>query len=344
MSNGYEPPKWAGKPPSGYHLDVTKDGKLFTKLPIDEKSYYTFGRNLEQTDFCIDHQSCSRVHAALVYHKHLKLFYLTDLNSTHGSHIGNVRLEPNQPTPLQIDASFHFGASTRIYTLREKPKQVKSELLIEEDANASLPETEFELDKLTQNNTINNRTISMLGIDKDGEIIKPATAMKRKSVSFNEEEDVINPEDVDPTVGRFRNLVSSTIVIPNQPNKRARLDSGVSISQTSFSFLPRINPAPSIVSSSSSSSASSAPSSSYSNNFLTAKSLGIHLPSPAPEPTTAESTSIAVDEHLESSSSEAATLYDDEVMASLSEDKSPKKKYAKEAWPGMHSGTPLTNF
>ncbi|XP_017487230.1 PREDICTED: nuclear inhibitor of protein phosphatase 1-like [Rhagoletis zephyria] len=298
MSNGYEPPKWAGKPPSGYHLDVTKDGKLFTKLPIDEKSYYTFGRNLEQTDFCIDHQSCSRVHAALVYHKHLKLFYLTDLNSTHGSHIGNVRLEPNQPTPLQIDASFHFGASTRIYTLREKPKQVKSELLLEEDANASLPETEFELDKLTQNNTINNRTISMLGIDKDGEIIKPATAMKRKSVSFNEEEDVINPEDVDPTVGRFRNLVSSTIVIPNQPN----------------------------------------------NNFLTAKSLGIHLPSPAPEPTTAESTSIAVDEHHESSSSEAATLYDDEVMASLSEDKSPKKKYAKEAWPGMHSGTPLTNF
>lgn len=127
-------------------------------------------------------------------------------------------------------------------------------------------------------------------------------------------------------------------------SKRARLDSGVSISQTSFSFLPRINPAPSIVSSSSSSSVSSAPSSSYSNNFLTAKSLGIHLPSPAPEPTTAESTSIAVDEHLESSSSEAATLYDDEVMASLSEDKSPKKKYAKEAWPGMHSGTPLTNF
>lgn len=56
----------------------------------------------------------------------------------------------------------------------------------------------------------------MLGISKDGEIIKPATAMKRKSVSFNEEEDVINPEDVDPTVGRFRNLVSSTIVIPTR--------------------------------------------------------------------------------------------------------------------------------
>lgn len=72
-------------------------------------------------------------------------FYSIHL-SAHGSHIGNVRLEPNQPTPLQIDASFHFGASTRIYTLREKPKQVKSELLLEEDANASLPETEFELD------------------------------------------------------------------------------------------------------------------------------------------------------------------------------------------------------
>ena len=37
---------------------------------------------------------------------------------------------------------------------------------------------------------------------------------KRKigSVSFNDEEEIINPEDVDPSVGRFRNLVQSTVI------------------------------------------------------------------------------------------------------------------------------------
>ena len=55
----------------------------------------------------------------------------------------------------------------------------------------------------------------MLGITMEGgEVMKPATAMKRKSVSFNEEEDVINPEDVDPSVGKCRTMIQSTIVIP----------------------------------------------------------------------------------------------------------------------------------
>merc|ERR1711988_2059454 len=48
-----------------------KDGKLIQKLMIDEKRCYLFGRNSQLNDFTIDHNSCSRVHAALVYHKHL---------------------------------------------------------------------------------------------------------------------------------------------------------------------------------------------------------------------------------------------------------------------------------
>ena len=57
----------------------------------------------------------------------------------------------------------------------------------------------------------------MLGIATEGDMVKPATAMKRKSVTFNEEEDVINPEDVDPTVGKFRNMVTTTIIEPRNP-------------------------------------------------------------------------------------------------------------------------------
>lgn len=61
------------------------------KLIIDEKKFYLFGRNPDWCDFTIDHQSCSRVHAALVYHKHLKRVFLIDLNSS-----------KTLPTPLLV--------------------------------------------------------------------------------------------------------------------------------------------------------------------------------------------------------------------------------------------------
>ena len=71
-----------------------------------------------------------------------------------------------------------------------------------------LPETETELDNLTEFNTATNRRITMLGIPDD----KRKGKQRRIRITFNEEEDVINPEDVDPSVGRFRNMVESTII------------------------------------------------------------------------------------------------------------------------------------
>lgn len=157
MANHYEIPAWAGKAPTGHHLDVTKDDKLIQKLMIDEKKCYLFGRNKQLNDFCIDHASCSRVHAALVYHKHLNISYLVDLGSSeylmnlfsfsnlwlvfgseigwwaiferncvyilnsvsaHGTFIGTLRLEAHKPTQLQINSTFHFGASTRWVGIR----------------------------------------------------------------------------------------------------------------------------------------------------------------------------------------------------------------------------------
>lgn len=49
---------------------------------VDEKRCYLFGRNQQMNDFCIDHASCSRVHSALVYHKHLDRAFLVDLGSS----------------------------------------------------------------------------------------------------------------------------------------------------------------------------------------------------------------------------------------------------------------------
>lgn len=112
---------------------------------IDDKKCYLFGRNPHMNDFCIDHGSCSRVHAALIYHKHLSISYLVDLGSSelvvtfsppiihgrsinrnpfisaHGTFIGNLRIDGHKPTQLHVNSTFHFGASTRYYVLRERP-------------------------------------------------------------------------------------------------------------------------------------------------------------------------------------------------------------------------------
>jgi len=93
---------------------------------------------------------------------------------------------------------------------------------------AALPESEAELDNLTEFNTAHNKLIAQLvdisaaskNIPTSGLLGPVLVKKKKKMVSFCDEEDVINPEDVDPSVGRFRNMIQTTIVIPNK-KKRA---------------------------------------------------------------------------------------------------------------------------
>ncbi|VDN49569.1 unnamed protein product [Dibothriocephalus latus] len=76
-----------------------------------------------------------------------------------------------------------------------------------------LPRDEEELDNLTQFNTAHNRRITSIA---ELPPPKPLRSQRRMhSVHFNDIEEVINPEDVDPSVGRFRNLVQETFI----PNK-----------------------------------------------------------------------------------------------------------------------------
>ncbi|XP_030645287.1 nuclear inhibitor of protein phosphatase 1 [Chanos chanos] len=225
----FECPSWAGKPPPGLHLDVVKGDKLIEKLIIDEKKFYLFGRNPDHCDFTIDHQSCSRVHAALVYHRHLKRVFLIDLNSTHGTFLGRIRLEPHKPQQVPIDSTMSFGASTRVYTLREKPQSQPSALVGEnkgtEDEELKgllgLPEEETELENLTEFNTAHNKRISTLTIEEGNlDIQRPKRKRRSSRVSFSEEEEIINPEDIDPSVGRFRNMVQTAVV----PLKKKKME------------------------------------------------------------------------------------------------------------------------
>ncbi|CAK1543620.1 unnamed protein product [Leptosia nina] len=343
MANHYEVPSWAGKPPTGLHLDVLKGDKLIQKLMIDEKKCYLFGRNPQMNDFCIDHASCSRVHAAFVYHKHLNRAFLVDLGSTHGTYIGKLRLEANKPTQLPIDSNFHFGASTRNYIIRERPTGNSRGIMEElpntetEGALLGLPETQTELDNLTEFNTAHNRRISMLGIptNDDADVIKPPTGTKRsasmpggvpkkqkRNVSFNEEVDIINPEDIDPSVGRFRNLVRSTIV-PNSSvsSKRIKLQNPDESHVHHSLRLQEITRSTNLY--------SDLPAPTSSPFSLIGARLGISLPNPAPDvELEGPEPHLNIHPPLPNSAPEEG--------GAPNEPK--RKKYAKEAWPGRKPG------
>ncbi|CAO4361776.1 unnamed protein product [Caenorhabditis nigoni] len=202
-------PTWAVKPPDGAHLDVYKGDALIQKLLIDDKKAYYFGRNNKQVDFAVEHASCSRVHALILYHGLLQRFALVDMGSSHGTFLGSVRLRPLEVFFMDPGSQFHLGASTRKYAVR-----LKTEHIVEDDP--TLIASEEQLDHQTSYNTAQNRRIPQLPIS-----VEEARRKKRPrgNVAFLEEEEVINPEDVDPSVGRFRNLVTTAIISTN-PNKR----------------------------------------------------------------------------------------------------------------------------
>ena len=59
-------------------------------------------------DFVAGHASCSRAHAAIMYHKILKKAFIVDLKSAHGSFLGPIRLEAHVPIQLPPDVKVLF--------------------------------------------------------------------------------------------------------------------------------------------------------------------------------------------------------------------------------------------
>jgi len=90
---------------------------------------------------------------------------------------------------------------------------------------------------LTEFNTAHNKRIAQLidiGATNSGSaaLVGPSVKRKKKSVTFNDEEDIINPEDIDPTVGRFRNMVQTSFVIPKKrPSNQMIYQSGLQPSE-----------------------------------------------------------------------------------------------------------------
>ncbi|XP_067365003.1 nuclear inhibitor of protein phosphatase 1-like isoform X2 [Channa argus] len=132
-----------------------------------------------------------------------------------------------------------FGASTQVYILREKPQTqgsvVPGELKAGEDEELKgllgLPEEETELNNLTEFNTTHNKRISTLTIEECNlNIQRPKRRRRSSCVSFSDEEEVINPEDVNPSVGRLRNMIQTTVFPVKKTNREGHGSLGMEVS------------------------------------------------------------------------------------------------------------------
>lgn len=86
--------------PEEYHYLIhTKSG---TELPINFSNGVVIGRSVSKTDYSVDNNMLSRVHAR-VYSKD-GICYIEDLGSRNGSFVNNIRVRPGNPMMLKQDS------------------------------------------------------------------------------------------------------------------------------------------------------------------------------------------------------------------------------------------------
>lgn len=119
-----EPPE-ARAPNTQWRFYVFKNDEAIETLHISKQSAYLFGRNKELADIPLLHPSASGQHAVLQYRAlpgkedgRLRCKpYLMDLESTNGSFINGVQIDPARYYELRKGDVLKFGASTREYVL-----------------------------------------------------------------------------------------------------------------------------------------------------------------------------------------------------------------------------------
>mmetsp|Transcript_8928 Transcript_8928/g.10216 ORF Transcript_8928/g.10216 Transcript_8928/m.10216 type:complete len:556 (-) Transcript_8928:130-1797(-) len=120
-------PKWAKPPSVGVALHVVEDGSVIETLPLDDKKikYYMFGRYpacscSSGKPIRLKRQTLSRQHAVIV-HAEDEAVYIIDLDSAHGTFIGNERVQPYTPTLLKNANTITFGDWDRKFLVRMFP-------------------------------------------------------------------------------------------------------------------------------------------------------------------------------------------------------------------------------
>jgi len=119
----FKSPEWASlprcKPGKTYYVEIWKSAKMIAKFNIGERKAYVFGRHETLAHIKSFHDSMSRQHAVLIYCGKKRSFYLVDMKSFHGTFVNDKQNSPWVPVQVDSKSEIRFGASSRIYIVRE---------------------------------------------------------------------------------------------------------------------------------------------------------------------------------------------------------------------------------
>lgn len=107
----FNPPGWAAQPTKSASLQVLDGGAVADTIAVDDKPYYTFGRDKGACDVILTHDGASRAHAAIVHHTDGRI-YLIDLGSTRGTRMDGKTLEKYKPTQVYHGSQILFGGGS----------------------------------------------------------------------------------------------------------------------------------------------------------------------------------------------------------------------------------------
>lgn len=124
----YSQPPEARKPKRRWRFYPFKGDEGLPTLYIHRQSSYLIGRDRKVADIPVDHPSCSKQHAALQYRlvpferedgtmgKRVRP-YIIDLESSNGTYVNNVKIDPRTYVELLEKDVVKFGYSSREYVL-----------------------------------------------------------------------------------------------------------------------------------------------------------------------------------------------------------------------------------
>ncbi|CAO1602545.1 hypothetical protein XANCAGTX0491_006156 [Xanthoria calcicola] len=132
----HEPPE-TRLPPSSqpYLLYIFKASDLLSKLTLNERSCWLFGRERIVADVPVEHPSASKQHAVLQFRHVVKKdefgdkrggvgLYLLDLDSANGSFLNGERVEGRRYVEVRHGDVLRWGESSREYVVLVPPKEM----------------------------------------------------------------------------------------------------------------------------------------------------------------------------------------------------------------------------
>ncbi|KAL8867585.1 MAG: hypothetical protein Q9198_008461 [Flavoplaca austrocitrina] len=132
----HEPPDSRLPPPSQpYLLYIFKSSDLLSKLTLNERSCWLFGREKMVTDVPVEHPSASKQHAVLQFRYVVRKdefgdkaggvgLYMLDLDSANGSFLNGERVEGRRYVEVRHGDVLKWGESSREYVVLVPPKEM----------------------------------------------------------------------------------------------------------------------------------------------------------------------------------------------------------------------------